>query len=65
MSKAMEKLISHPDCPNVSDAVIKEYAIERLEELKVEKEWIDNEISVLKEKQKQENDIKNADVELT
>ena len=60
----MEKLRGHPDYPNVSDAVIKEYAIERIEELKVDKEWIDNEISVLKEKQKQENDIKNAGVEL-
>lgn len=49
MSKAMEKFKSHPDYPNVSDAVIKEYVIERLMELAVDKEWIDREIDMLKE----------------
>ena len=49
MSKAMVKLRSHPDYPNVSDAVIKEYAIERLMELAIDKKWIDDEISILKE----------------
>ena len=50
MSKAMKKLKTHPDYPNVSDAVFKEFATERLEELKGEKEWIDNELAILKER---------------
>ena len=50
MSNSMDKLKNHPDYPNVSDAVIKEYAIERLMELAVDKKWIDDEISVLKER---------------
>ena len=49
MSKAKEKFESHPDYPNVSDAVIKEYVVERLMELAVDKEWIDREIDMLKE----------------
>ena len=50
MSNSMDKLRAHPDYPNVSDAVLKEYAVERLMELAVEKKWIDDEISVLKER---------------
>ena len=50
MSKAMKKLKTHPDYPNVSDAIFKEFATERLEELKGEKEWIDNELAILKER---------------
>ena len=51
----MEKLRGHPDYPNVSNDVLKTYVAERLEELKDDREWIDNEISVLREKQKEEN----------
>ena len=49
MSKSMDKLKSHPDYPNVSNDVLKEYVTERLEELKADKEWIDNELAMLRE----------------
>ena len=61
MSKAMVKLRSHPDYPNVSDAVIKEYAIERLMELAVDKKWIDDEISILKEELEKTNESLRGD----
>ena len=61
MSKAMVKLRSHPDYPNVSDTVIKEYAIERLMELAVDKKWIDDEISILKEELEKTNESLRGD----
>ena len=61
MSKSMDKFKAHPDYPNVSDAVIKEYAIERLMELAVDKKWIDDEISILKEELEKTNESIRSD----
>ena len=60
MSKAIDKLRGHPDYPNVSDEVMKEYEMERLMELAIEKEWIDSEISALKRKLGGDNEITQA-----